>query len=455
MPLIAIPTSLVSGCMFGTSGFRGPVGSTVTATLALRIGRAVGTRKSNVVVGRDVRDSGEMLANAFVAGAQECGATVTRIGVVSTPTVARSVEWFGADVGVAITGSHNSAADNGIKLWSAEGRAFDREAYRRVVRRLNSGSVSLASHDALGGDRRVDGASERHVDHLVSTFDSFEDLSVVVDVGNGAGRVTADALYELGCDVMTLNGHEDGRFPGRGSEPTEASVEPLSETVAAVGADLGLAHDCDADRTLAVDETGRFVPGDELLALFAQEAVVGDGPHRVVAPVNASRLVDDVVGEVGGEVVRTPVGDTYVASRAVEPDVAFGGEPCGAWIWPEETLCPDGHYAACRLADYVADRGPLSTLTEEFDAYAIRHRNLDRPAKHDVMADIRRRIGRRYENVDTTDGVRVETDRGWFLIRASGTEPLVRVSAEARTAARADEILAEACSVAEVADVHA
>jgi len=147
-------------------------------------------------------------------------------------------------------------------------------------------------------------------------------------------------LSELGCDVVTLNGQRDGRFPGRPSEPTRETLGDLSALVEATDASVGIAHDGDADRMLPVDETGSFVPKDVLLALFARETAT-DG-DVVAAPVDTSMAVDDALAAVGASVSRTRVGDTFVADRATQPNVVFGGEPSGAWIWPDETLCPDG-----------------------------------------------------------------------------------------------------------------
>ncbi|AXG09673.1 hypothetical protein DU484_07245 [Haloplanus rubicundus] len=279
---------------------------------------------------------------------------------------------------------------------------------------------------------------------LCAAIDTPLELSVIVDLGTGAGRVTVETLLELGCGVETLNAQPDGRFPGRPSEPTADNCTTLCQTVAHTDADLGIAHDGDADRMLAVDETEAFVSGDVLLALFARQAAVpGD---RVAAPVDTSLLVDDTLATQDSTVTRTKVGDVYVAERAADDDVVFGGEPSGAWIWPAETLCPDGSLAACKLAALVATEGPLSTLMEDIETYPIRRQNIEVTAKADCMAVIEELVAERYDAsaIETLDGVRIETKAGWLLIRASGTQPLIRLTAEARTEARAETLLAEA-----------
>ena len=429
--------------MFGTSGIRGRVGDEVTAGLALSVGRAVASEGyDRVVVGRDVRDSGAMLVDAVCAGLCECGADAVTVGVEATPTVARAIERLEADAGIVVTASHNPATDNGLKLWTPSGKAFGPAQRDAIERRIRTDDYELAAWDGVGDRTSRDGVRDAHADALKAAVDIEQPLSVVVDLGTGAGGVTATVLDDLGCQVRTLNGQEDGAFPGRPSEPTAETLETLSTLVATTDADVGIAHDGDADRMVAVDETGTVVPKDALLALFASEAA-GDG-DRVAAPVDTSLAVDDALEAVGASVTRTQVGDVYVAERTTEPDVVFGGEPSGAWIWPEETLCPDGPLAACTLVDLVVDDGPLSDLVAEIEGYPIRRTSIEVTDKEGVMAEVSEAVHDRYDDIETLDGVRVETEDGWFLLRASGTQPLIRVTAEARSAAAAEELFADA-----------
>ena len=429
--------------MFGTSGIRGRVGDAVTAELALSVGRAVASEGyERVVVGRDVRESGSMLVDAVSAGLCECGADAIAVGVEATPTVARAIDRLDADAGIVVTASHNPAPDNGLKLWNPSGKAFGPDQRDAIERRIREDDYELAAWDGVGDRTRREGIRDHHAEALRAAVDLERSPSAVVDSGNGAGGVTAAVLDDLGCRVRTLNGQEDGSFPGRPSEPTAETLETLSTLVAATDAELGIAHDGDADRMVAVDETGTFVPKDALLALFAREAA-GDG-DRVAAPVDTSLAVDDALAAVGASVTRTQVGDVYVAERTTESDVVFGGEPSGAWIWPEETRCPDGPLAACKLVELVAERGPLSELVGEIEGYPIRRTSIEVEDKAAVMADVSEGVSERYDEVDTLDGVRVETEDGWFLLRASGTQPLIRVTAEARSAADAESLFEDA-----------
>ena len=436
--------------MFGTSGIRGAVGEDVTASLLVDVGRAVASAGyERVVVGRDVRDSGEVLLEAFACGVRECGGNVVDLGVAATPTLARSIGPLEADAGAVVTASHNPPPDNGIKLWTPAGKAFGPEARAEIVDRVENERFDFAPWDGFGVKRRDVDAADRHAEALIDAVSLERPLSVVVDLGNGTGRITPDVLDALDCDVTTLNGQPDGAFPGRPSEPNRETLGVLMAAVEETDADLGIAHDGDADRLVAVDETGTFVPKDVLLALFARDTA-GEG-DRVAAPVDTSLSVDDAVAEVGAKLTKTPVGDVYVAERATEPDVVFGGEPSGAWIWPEETLCPDGPLAACKLVALVARDGPLSELVGAIETYPIRRDAIEVEDNQRVMARVRKAVISGYDpdDVDTLDGVRVDREGGWFLIRASGTQPLVRITAEARSDRRADELETEAREVVE------
>ena len=431
--------------MFGTSGVRGTVGDEITAELALSVGRALASEGyDRVVVGRDTRDSGRMLTDALTAGVRECGADVVDVGVAATPTVARSIERVDADAGVVVTASHNPAGDNGIKLWNDTGMAFDGQQRAAIADRVADRDFTLETEAGLGERSTDDDATAAHVAALVDAVDLEGTLSVAVDVGNGAGGVTATALRDLGCEVWTLNATPDGTFPARPSEPTAEACGKLASFVAATDVDLGVAHDGDADRMMAVDETGRFVPGDLMLALFARS--VATPGSRVAAPLNTSLAVDDALDPLGATVEHTKVGDVFVAERAQEPDVIFGGEPSGAWIWPEETLCPDGALAACRLVEMVSREGPLSEQLAEVAEYPIRRTSVEVAGKSAVMDLVAESVRERYDDCDASDGIRVDVGDGWFLVRASGTEPLVRVTAEARDEARADELFERARS---------
>ena len=233
----------------------------------------------------------------------------------------------------------------------------------------------------------------------------------------------------MGCDVITLNAQLDGYFPARNPEPNDANLGLLKKAVVEFDADLGIAQDGDADRMMAVDENGVFVTGDEMLAIFAGYECKAGG--TLVVPVDTSMIVDDALPD--SNVVRTRVGDVYVAEEIKRTGADFGGEPSGSWIFPRVSYCPDGIYAAARLIEIVRDTG-LADLRQRLPQYPTKRGTVicDNDKKESVMNMVGSEMGA-LGKVTDIDGVRVEMDDGWLLVRPSGTEPKIRITAEART----------------------
>ncbi len=249
----------------------------------------------------------------------------------------------------------------------------------------------------------------------------------MLDCGNGATcNVSPYVLRELGNETTTINCQPDGFFPGRSSEPTEEALADLKSMVISKGAELGVAHDGDGDRMVAVDDNGRFIDGDRLLALFASELHV----KSVVAPMDASMVLNDIVRTVH----RSKVGDVYVAEALKITGADLGGEPSGTYIFPKETLCPDGVYAAAVLSMIASER-KISETIDALPSYPVERRSY--VFEKNRRTEVEEALSDTMSGVDcdrllTLDGFRAETDDGWFLIRLSGTEPKVRIVAEAR-----------------------
>ncbi|HET6405403.1 MAG TPA: phosphoglucosamine mutase [Candidatus Thermoplasmatota archaeon] len=408
---------------FGSSGVRGPFATVATPELALALGRAVGSMRRRVVVGRDARTTGPALESALVAGLLASGAEVARAGVLPTPALAYAARKH--DAGVVVTASHNPAPDNGFKLWAPDGRAFG-GAERREVERLLREPPASRPWDAVGALRDEPHAVEEHVARILDVVGPLRRrLRVVLDCGNGAASLESPALLRrLGCDVVTLNAQFDGHFPGRPSEPSEANLAALRKAVVATGADLGIAHDGDADRCMVVTHTGRYVGGDELLLLFARR----HAGSTIVCPVDASRTVEDASGCT---VVRTKVGDAYVSERLAELQGAFGGEASGAWIFPRVSYCPDGPLAAATVCAMVAELGPLEEQVAALPRYPL-WRDARRMEPQEVQPTLARfREAFADAKLNELDGARFDLDEGWVLVRPSGTEPKLRVTVEA------------------------
>src|SRR3989454_1882882 len=347
---------------FGSSGIRGLGNVDVTPDLALHVGMILGEAYGGTIVGHDPRVTGPMLVEALTAGLLSSGAPAVEAGLVSTPTLARGAREFAC--GAVVTASHNPAPYNGIKLWNPDGMAFDEDQQREIEETLDRGNFPMPSWDHVGSVMSRPDLVEQHVESILNEVGTAK-LRVVVDCACGAtATITPFLLRQMGCDVIAINAQADGHFPGRDPEPLEENLAVLSSTVRAVHADLGIAHDGDGDRMVAVDREGRFVGGDTLLALFAREEV----RRGLVVPVDASMVLDDLLPKA--TIWRTRVGDVYAALRDL------GGR------------------------------------------------------------------------VSTVDGWRLQFDDGWSLVRFSGTEPKIRLTAESRDATRANEIYSAVLSSA-------
>jgi len=412
--------------LFGSSGIRGRLGSEFTVDLALKIGAAAGTIADSIIVAQDPRTSGDLVIRALEAGAMASGANVSEAGMVPTPTLARAASGF--DCGLMVTASHNPPEYNGVKMWNPDGSAFDSPQMLRVEDIISTGTIRRPDWKGVGSLSYYTTALEDHMRAVIEAIGTAE-AEVVVDCANGATSViTPLLLRRLGCKVTSINAQPDGFFPGRSPEPTEEHLGDLLGLVKRKGAALGIAHDGDGDRMVAVDENGRYIDGDRLLALF----VVALKAKNVVAPVDASMILDDLVE---GKVHRTRVGDVYVAEALKSTGADFGGEPSGTFIFPDQTLCPDGVYAAALLSSMVKER-PLSEMVDAIPKYPVWR--MSRSFDNQKRGEVRKRLEQAMKTVDcerliTVDGYRAEFKEGWFLVRLSGTEPKIRVTAEARS----------------------
>ena len=412
--------------LFGTSGIR-RVADKNLIQLALGVGLAVGEIYGSVVVGCDTRTSSEAMKHALVSGLLAAGSRGCDAGVIPTPTLAFAAREF--DAGAMITASHNPPEYNGIKLLNPDGSAFGSDQRKQIEEMILDGSLSVARWDKIKNSSIYSGAVDRHIEHILRDFPDRLELKVVLDCGCGAASVvTPYLLRKLGCEVVTLNCYPSGFFP-HAIEPTESNLGDLMRATREFGADLGIAHDGDGDRMMAVDDKGRFIPGDKLLALFAQEVEA----KEVVTTIDASMTID----EMGFSVTRTRVGDTYV-SEELKKSGDFGGEPSGSWVFPNISLCPDGVYAAARLVA-MAGRQKLSLLVDSIPCYPLLRGNIS--SEGVVMSKLRRQlVAMEPLSVSNIDGIKLSFEDGWLLIRASGTEPKIRVTAEAKGEARVRQL---------------
>lgn len=432
----------MAGKLFGTSGIRGKIGSEVTCELALNVGKALAYYLGNsgtVVLGYDTRTTNKMLDEAITAGLLESGVDVVKIGMVPTPLVGYATEKLDADAGVMLTASHNPSQYNGIKLWNKNGMAYTSAQESEIEKIYFEKSYISVSWDKVGKLSYNEEIKGQYVDDLVAMVDIKEGLKVVIDCASGAGSEISPLVFrKAGCEVTTLNSQPDGFFPGRNPEPNADNLGTLMKTVVAIGADLGIAHDGDADRMITVDEEGNISPFDSLLALISKEF---DGD--IVTTVDAGLCMDE---SVKGEVLRTPVGDVNVAEVIIEKNAAFGGEPSGTWLHPDFCMCPDGILSGLRMAEIVSRDGKLSKLLAEIPSYPnIREKiTCSKEEKIKVMENMEDLLKESFDDivdVNSLDGVRLTfADDSWVLVRPSGTEDYIRITLESRDGERAEQI---------------
>jgi len=434
--------------LFGSSGVRGLVNVDLTSILATKIGLAVVTfsKAKKVLVARDTRVSGLMLENALVSGLLAGGANVHCLGVLPTSVLAYLTRKLNADVGVMITASHNPSQYNGIKIFGNDSVAYGEKDQNEIEKIIEKESFGLVGWRNIGEAMPID-ESHQYVEIIRKKVELRKKWHVVVDPGCGATYGIAPMIFEgLRCKVTAINAQPDGFFPARSPEPNAESLKPLAKIVPELGADVGIAYDGDGDRVAFIDEKGNFTDFDRVLAAYAAYAVKKSGGGIMVTNVEASMCVEKMV-EAIGKIIRTRVGDVYLAETMTQHNAVFGGEACGAWIHPKFHYCPDGILSSVLLLKALEDEDmKLSEFIAKTPQYITLRENVR--CKNEVKYENVKKVGESlkavfltYKDFSKVDGVRLALEDGWILVRASGTEPLVRVTVEGESLNAAKEIM--------------
>ena len=435
--------------LFGSSGVRGIVNVNLTPSLAVKIGLAVATfsKARKVSVARDTRVSGPMLEDALVSGLLAGGATVDCLGVLPTPVLAYLTKKLGADAGVMITASHNPPQYNGIKIFGGDSASYDEKSQDEIEKIVLGGSFRLVDWQGVGRASPKD-AGHLYIEMIKANVKLNREWRIVVDCGCGATYSLAPKiLSDLGCKVIAINAQPDGFFPARSPEPDAESLKPLIKIVRELNADLGIAYDGDGDRAAFIDEKGSFVSFDNVLAAYAAYTSKKVGGGTVITNVEASMSIEKMVEAYGGKVVRAKVGDIHITEAIKRHGAAFGGEPCGAWVHPRFHYCPDGVLSSILLIKALEDeRKNLSEFTSEVPQYPVIRKNV--ACKNETKYKVVEKVGKElktafpdYKDFSNIDGIRLRLENGWVLVRASGTEPLIRLTAEGESAKAAKEIM--------------
>ncbi|RNJ50057.1 phosphoglucosamine mutase [Methylocystis hirsuta] len=435
---------------FGTDGIRGLANEKITPELALKVGQAAGLifhrgeGRHRVVIGKDTRLSGYMIEYALVAGFTSVGMETLLLGPMPTPAVAMLTRSMRADVGVMISASHNSFEDNGIKLFGPDGHKLSDEIEHDIERLIDGDMLrKRAGPRDLGRARRIDDVRARYIEFAKRTLPrnmSLEGLRLVVDCANGAAyKVAPEALWELGAEVIAIGVDPDGFNINHRVGST--APQALRDKVRELRADVGIALDGDADRVILVDENGRLIDGDQLMAVIA-ESWRDQGllsKPGIVATIMSNLGLERHLNSIGLALERTPVGDRYVIERMREAGYNIGGEQSGHVILSDYCTTGDGLVTAMQaLAEVKRQDRPVSEVCHRFEPLPqvlenvrAHRRELERTAVASAIDDARARLG----------------SSGRLIVRASGTEPVIRVMGEGDDRELVESLVAQICSV--------
>ena len=449
--------------IISVSGIRGQVGISldvrVITQFALAFGTFVGGR--TVIVGCDSRTSSPMVRHAVLAGLFATGCRVVDVGLCPTPTILLMAKALGAQGSITITASHNPVEWNGIEFAAASGRLLTQTARDELTRIYETEDFALAPWNEQGALENYKDATAYHLKQILNSswlnLDLIRkaNLKVVLDCGNGAGSVISPSLLrKLGCRVVSLNCVADGHFR-RPAEPTPDALSELCETVVAANADIGFAHDGDADRLVVVTEQGVPLSGEWTLALVA-DFILNQTKGDIVATVSTSRMLDDIAANHGVALHRTKVGVGWVVEKMHEVNAVIGGEGTGGVIYPAIHYTTDGIASIAAIVQCLAEsEHTVTTLVENMPQYEMCRKKLEIPSQ-DIATQLVEFALKMYEKdrtetseteseplLELTDGIKRVWDDRWVNIRKSGTEPVIRVFSEAPTAAQAEALCDE------------
>jgi len=444
--------------MVTVSGVRGVVGSTLTAEIARQFGCAFGTMLGagkSVVIGRDSRQSGPELQQAITDGLLATGVNVTSLGIVSTPGGALMTSKLRADGGVVVTASHNPIQYNGIKFLQPTGTGLTAEDAMKLKGIWESGDFALVDENARGVESQDDTAEDKHIEDVLAICDveaiRARRFKVVLDSINGAGCIaSADLMERLGCELVHINAEPTGDF-AHNPEPVEENLGELRQAVGDSGAAVGFAQDADADRLAIVDENGRFI-GEEYTLALAAAFVLSKRKGDIATNLSTSRMVDDIAAAAGCRVVRTPTGEANVISGMLEGNCILAGEGGGGVIEPLVVPVRDSFTAMAYVLQYIAQEGiSLSELVGRIPSYVMLKTKQPCPegAIEKIIEATRETFSYQLEaKVDDSDGLRVDFEDAWVSVRASNTEPIMRIMAEAPSVEDAKALVAEVTAIA-------
>ncbi|MCJ7575069.1 MAG: phosphoglucosamine mutase [Dehalococcoidia bacterium] len=458
--------------LFGTSGIRGVVGQDLSPDLCRRVALAIGTtlpQSSTVCIATDTRISRDIIKEATTTGLLSCGVNVVDLGILPTPALALLTREMGFAAGIMVTASHNPPEFNGIKLFTdnslgysqAQETEIEKIFFEKQFRQGKKGTLEQAQDmkqrylSFIKGKLSLTGFKQqptagncddggRFREGKLSLPEFNHHLKVVIDPGNGAAsRFASDIFVNMGLNVIPVNDEPDGLFPGRSPEPKEDTLQGTINFLRQHNADLAICFDGDADRVVFCDKEG-FLGFNEPIAFVSRLAVRKTGKKKIATTVETGNLLDLAVKELGAEVVRGRVGDVAVAHLAQQLDAALGVEQVGVYIIPEAGYYPDSIFASLFLLSQLSDAGEIRQFFQHTPRLFFKKAKVSCPneLKESVMARTKEKSHSfAPDEINTLDGLRLEFADSWMLIRASGTEPVIRVISESMSQKRTDELI--------------
>lgn len=444
------PLDARAGALFKAYDIRGTVPDELNPDIAYRIGRATAAflGATEIVVGRDMRVSGPALSAALIDGLRDQGANVTDIGLVSTDTLYFAVGKYGYGAGVMITASHNPAAYNGFKICREEARALSMDTGIGDIRDL-AVSGDFPEPPAKRGDLGERDVLKAYAEHVLTMIDpsSLKPLKIAIDAGNGmAGALVPTVFENLPCEIVPLYFELDGTFPNHEANPIEPeNIRDLQHTVVEQECDLGVAFDGDADRMFLIDEHGAFIGGDMTTAMVSIQLLRKFPDSAVVYNLICSRTVPEMIEEHGGRPIRSRVGHSFIKATMRDEDAIFGGEHSGHFYFRENWYADSGLIALLTVLQLMSDEDQsLSAILEPIDSrFRSGEINSEVADVEGTVKKVEEHFSSQGAELDHLDGLTVGFDDWWFNLRASNTQPLLRLNVEADDKALLDERTSE------------
>jgi len=435
--------------LFGTSGIRGIVNQDLSPDFCRQVALAIGTTlppASTVCIATDTRISRDMIKEAVTAGLLSCSLNVVDLGILPTPALALLTRESGFDAGIMVTASHNPPEFNGIKLFTGNSLGYSQAQEAEIEKVYFEQKFRQGK---IGTLEQVQDMKQRYLSFIkgkLSLTGFNHQLKLVVDPGNGAAsKFASDIFVQMGLDVIPVNDEPDGLFPGRSPEPKADTLQGTVNFLRQHNADLAICFDGDADRVVFCDKDG-FLGFNEPIAFISRLVVKRTGRKKIATTVETGTLLDLAVKDLGAEVVRGRVGDVPVAHLVQELDAALGVEQVGVYIIPEAGYYPDSIFASLILLSQLSDAGEIRQFFQGIPRLYFEKARISCPneLKEPVMVQVKEKAHLfAPDEINTLDGMRLKFPDSWMLIRASGTEPIIRVVSESTSQAQTDELISK------------